>query len=74
MITDFDKIEASIPIFSAVRKKFDACNHKSVFYDQMTCNLFLYTFDTSMDLLHHCGSCKINTKEPTTFREDVRSR
>ena len=65
-----EKTETNIDIFHRARKKFDKCE----FVDQMACRLFFCQFDTSMDILHHCGSCKTNTDEPTTTRHDVRVR
>jgi transcription initiation factor IIE alpha subunit len=68
-----DKIEADIDIYQKARKKFDSCEHADRFYFIGSCRLFNYTFDTSSDMLHHCGSCKTNTSEPTTTKLLVRS-
>lgn len=64
-----DKIETDIPVYSKARNKFEKCDYR----ESETCKLFFYTFDNASDILHHCGSCKVNTKEPSTVRDDVRS-
>jgi hypothetical protein len=72
MIQDMDKLEVSIPILFKARQKYEKCKHMVKFCGQMSCNLFHYTFDSNFDILHHCASCKLNTKKPTTFNEHLR--
>ena len=73
MLIKMDKLEADISIFHKARKKYDKCEHGTKFNDTKSCKLFHYVFDTSFDILHHCGSCKVNIKEPTTTNEIVRN-
>lgn len=72
MIQNSPKIEASIPIYNKAREKYDNCKHTVNFNGQLSCNLFFYTYDNASDILHHCSSCKLNTKEPTTSKHNVR--
>jgi len=67
-----EKIDADISIYDKARKKFDKCDYKDKFYEIGYCRLFHYLFDTSRDMLHHCGSCKANTTEPSTKKKNVR--
>jgi hypothetical protein len=69
-----EKIEADIEIFFKARKKYEKCSYSITFNDQMCCRLYMFTFDSSYDLLNHCGSCKAVTGEPTTSKTLARSK
>ena len=60
-----EKIAVNISILFKARKKYEKCDHSEIFFGVGGCKLFNYTFDGPMDMLHHCGCCKANTKEPT---------
>ena len=65
-------IEANIPVFYKAKKKNHSCAHVIKFWDQASCALHGYNFDTSFDILHHCGCCATNTKEPSNNGFKVR--
>ena len=73
MLIEMAKLEADISIFHEARKKYDKCPHAVQNTGHQQCNLFHYALNTSFDILHHCSSCKVNTKEPTTSGEIVRN-
>ncbi len=59
-------VEAEISIFHKARMKFAKCkNAETSPHFVGYCKLFHYTMDKSFDYLHHCGSCRANTEEPT---------
>ena len=67
-----DKIEADVPILFGAKQKYEKCKYKQDFFGQLSCRLYFYSFDNGFDILHHCASCKVNTKKPTTSKS-VRS-
>ncbi len=74
MLLGMAKTEANIPIFHKARQKYDNCPYGVQFTGHQQCELFHYAINTSFDMLSHCGSCKLNTSEPTTSKKIVRNR
>ncbi len=72
MIREMANIEANIPAFDNALKKLKSCKHYVEFMGQKSCNIFHHRFDGSMGILSICGSCKANTKKPTTSNIKVR--
>ena len=72
MIRDMDNIETNITEFDKANQKLRACKQCVHFNGYKSCALFSHRFDTSYDILAHCGSCKANTKKPTAKKIKVR--
>ena len=72
MIKEIDDTEFNIPLFDSAVKKNKACKQMVEFTGHKSCKIFFHRFDTSIDIISICGSCKANTKKPTTSDIDVR--
>jgi hypothetical protein len=66
MINKTPICEANISSLHKAVQKYLKCKHAVHYFYQMSCNLYYYAFDNATDIFHHCASCKVNTKEPTT--------
>lgn len=67
-----DNTEADVEIFEKAVSKFHKCEHAEHFFGQKSCSVLHHQFDNSFDVLSMCGSCRVNTSEPTTNRKYVR--
>lgn len=71
LIQTMEMVEAGISVLFKSVKKTRGCKY-AVINNQVSCLLYHYVLDSSMDMMHHCASCKSNTKSPTTSKTNVR--
>ncbi len=72
MIREMDNTECDITEFDKANQKLMKCKQSVNFIGLKSCNLFSHRFDTSYDIMAHCGSCKTNKKKPTSKTLNVR--